>query len=523
MIFRLGVDVGGTMTDAVILDDKDHVMAKAKVPNSENIQDGIASAVRTVLQSSGVERADVALAMLGTTQVTNAIIERRGLAPVLALRLGAPATTGIRPLAAWPDDLAKFGRAHAQIVGGGHEFDGRTISRLDEGAIRDAARDARGRVAAVAVTGVFSPVSEDHEERAAEIVREEMGDIPVTLSHQIGSIGLLERENAAILNAMVNRVADRITETFGRAVREAGLEARLFLAQNDGTLMDLDAARRYPIFTIACGPTNSMRGAAFLSRQTDALVADIGGTSTDVGILHRGFPRESAVAVEVGGVRTNFRMPDLVSIGLGGGSVIRGKGERVTVGPESVGQAIVREGEAFGGDTATFTDAAVRLGYGPVGDPAKVRIGVDLARRAHERAMAMLVDALARLKTSAAPIPLVAVGGGSFTLPAVLEEISEIIRPEHYEVANAIGAAMAQVSGRVDRIYAMEGRRREDVLAEAESQARENAREAGADPESLVVVDIEEVPLSYLPGNATRVRVTVAGELLRQDVREARA
>lgn len=512
--YRLGVDVGGTMTDGVLLDEQDQVVSKTKVPNSDDIVNGIQSAIRHLLTVARVDPSQVRLAMLGTTQVTNAIIERRGLNRVLSFRLGAPATTGVKPLAAWPEDLAKFGGGLAYIVRGGHEFDGRPIAALDEREIATRAREARGKVDAVAVTGVFSPVDSGHEERVRTIVREELGEVPVSLSYQIGSIGLLERENATMLNAMVARVADRVVSMFHQAVRASGMRAALFLAQNDGTLMSLEYARQYPILTVACGPTNSMRGALFLTGLDHGIVADIGGTSTDVGILVNGFPRQSAVAVEVGGVRTNFRMPDLVSLGLGGGSIVRKTGAKVTVGPDSVGYRIVREGQSFGGSTATFTDVAVKLGYGPVGDPTLVRMSREDARVAYAVAMEKVVEAIARIKTSADPLPLIAVGGGSFALPEGLEEVSIIIRPPHYEVANAIGAAMAQVSGRVDRIFGMEGRRREDVLQEAETLAREDAVQAGADPDTLTVVDVEELPLSYLPGNAVRIRTTVAGTLL---------
>ncbi len=513
MSYRLGIDVGGTMTDAVILDTADNVVSKVKVPNSSDIVSGIQTAITHVLQTSGLPPQRISLAMLGTTQVTNAIIERRGLSRVLAMRIGAPATTGVKPLASWPDDLATWGRAHSVILRGGHEFDGRLIAPLDELAVAEACRKVRGTVDAVAVTGVFSPVSAQHEERAAAIIQEELGDVPTSLSHQIGSIGLLERENATILNAMVIQVAKRVVQTFSAAIRNSGISAALFLAQNDGTLMELDYAQQYPILTVASGPTNSMRGAAYLTGLTDAVVIDIGGTSTDVGILVRGFPRESAVAVEVGDVRTNFRMPDLVSLGLGGGSIVRETARGITIGPDSVGYKIITEGQVFGGHTLTFTDVAVSQGRGPLGDPGVLTLDEAFAQQAYQIAVNRIVDAIAQIKTNALPIPLIAVGGGSFTLPDALPEASHIVRPLRYEVANAIGAAMAQVSGRVDKIYNMEGRKRDEVLAEAEAAARAEAEAAGAAPDSLVLVDVEELPLSYLPGNATRIRLTVAGTL----------
>ena len=105
-------------------------------------------------------------------------------------------------------------------------------------------------------------------------------------------------------------------------MREAGIEAPVYISQNDGTLMSVDYCRQYPVATFASGPTNSMRGAAFLSGRTDCVVIDVGGTTSDVGVLVHGFPREAAVAVDIGGVRTNFRMPDVLPVGLGGGSIV---------------------------------------------------------------------------------------------------------------------------------------------------------------------------------------------------------
>ncbi len=102
--------------------------------------------------------------------------------------------------------------------------------------------------------------------------------------------------------------------------------------------MSIEYAVKYPIFTVACGPTNSLRGASYLSELTDAIVLDVGGTTTDIGVLVQSFPRESSLAVEIGGARTNFRMPDLISIGLGGGTIIRiEENGEFTIGPDSVG------------------------------------------------------------------------------------------------------------------------------------------------------------------------------------------
>ena len=169
---------------------------------------------------------------------------------------------------------------------------------------------------------------------AAAIFKEEAPEIFVTLSHEIGRVGILERENAAALNACLGEMAQRTVASLQEAIRSFGLDVPLYLSQNDGTLMEAEFAARYPVVTIASGPTNSMRGAAFLSDMQNGIVLDIGGTTTDGGALLNGFPREASVAINIAGVRTNFRMPDVLSIALGGGTIVHGSPP--SLGPESV-------------------------------------------------------------------------------------------------------------------------------------------------------------------------------------------
>ena len=229
---------------------------------------------------------------------------------------------------------------------GGHEFDGREISPLDPEEIRKAVLKMQEEgVEAVAVSGVFSPIDPSHEEQAADVIRQMAPELRVTLSHRIGRVGILERENAAALNAALSVAAERIIPRIRESIGKLGLDVPLYLSQNDGTLMDADFATRYPVFTIASGPTNSMRGAAFLSGVQNGIVMDVGGTSTDGGALVNGFPREASVSVEMAGVRTNFRMPDVVSIALGGGSIVETNPLRV--GPISVGHRLTRESRVF--------------------------------------------------------------------------------------------------------------------------------------------------------------------------------
>jgi N-methylhydantoinase A/oxoprolinase/acetone carboxylase beta subunit len=427
----------------------------------------------------------------------------------------------------WPARLVDAIAGRGYLAHGGHEFDGRQISPLDEDELRRHAADmAANGVRSVAVSSVFSPVNAEFELRAAEILAEELGpDLPVSLSHEIGRVGLLERENATIINAALRELAAHIVDALAGSVTGHGITAPLYLSQNDGTLMDVGYARRYPVATFASGPTNSMRGAAVLSGLGTCAVVDVGGTTTDVGVLTGGFPREATVEVSVAGIRTNFRMPDVLSIGLGGGSLVRGaersaSGTRIgtssdlTVGPDSVGYRLTERALVFGGDTLTATDIAVAAGRAEIGDPSLVaHLPRELVEAALERIAADVADVVDRMRISADPLPVVAVGGGSVLLPDEFPGLGAVHRPEHFAVANAIGAAIAQVGGEVDRVFAIEPGRRDAVVDEARQEAVDRAVVAGADPASVTIVDFDEVPIPYLPGNATRIRCKAVGDL----------
>lgn len=511
MSMRVGIDVGGTNTDAVLLDDDNTIVNSVKRPTTDDIESGVVAALTAVLTSH--DPSSVRLAMLGTTQCTNAIVQRRGLRRVGVLRIGAPATTSIPPLADWPDDLREAALADSRIIHGGHHFDGRQITPLDVDAIRQAAKDWSGEVEAVAVAGVFSPANPEHEQRAVEILRELL-DVPISMSYEIGSIGLLERENATVMNASLTGVAQRATRGFANALVSVGVQAAAYLSQNDGTLMTMAHAAEYPVLTVASGPTNSLRGGALLSGRPDAVVIDIGGTTADFGALIGGFPRESGVAAEVGGVVTNFRMPDLVSVALGGGTVVRGTGKGVRLGPDSVGHEVTTKALCFGGDTTTLTDVAVAMGHA-LGDPAAVRSALppELAHDALAAVRDLLSSALDRIRTSSQDVTVVAVGGGSFLVPDDLPGAREVLRPPHHEVANAVGAAIAEVSGEVDRIFQRDGRSRSSLVEQAQEEARARAIEAGAEASSVRDVDIEEIQLAYMSGDTVRIRARAAGAL----------
>ena len=506
---RIGIDVGGTNTDAVLIEN-DRVVDAVKTATTEDVTSGVTAALAGLLKrTAGAPGLDAV--MIGTTHFTNAVVQRRDLKPVAAVRIGLPATASLEPFIDWPDDLCAAVRAAWFMIEGGHEYDGRPIVPFDRKGMRDAAMKIRDQgLDSVAVTAVFSPLTAECELEAAAILREVIPNVSVTMSHTLGRIGLLERENVTGLNACLIDLGRRTTAAFRDALRQAGIDAPFFLTQNDGTVMLAEVAADNPVYSFASGPTNSMRGAAFLSRMSDAMVIDVGGTTSDIGCLVHGFPREANNVVEIGGVRTLFRMPDLLSLGLGGGTLVTR--DPLTIGPRSVGYRLLKEGLVFGGSTLTTTDIAVAAGLIDLGDRDRVRhLDKAFVAACVARAHQIVAEGVDRMKTDAAPVPLIAVGGGAFLVPKRIEGVSDVVQVEHRAVANAVGAAIAQVSGEIDQIFS--GLTRENAIAEAQKLAEQKATRSGADPKTLKLVEVEDLPLAYLPGNSLRVRVRVVGDI----------
>src|SRR5215211_633844 len=185
MSLRTGIDVGGTNTDAVLMDGLT-VISKIKTPTTEDVTSGITTALNHILETSGTATSQVAGVMIGTTHFTNAVVERRRLQPTAAVRLGLPATAALPPMVDWPVDLRETLGHHYYLCHGGHEFDGREISKFEPDEIKAAAADIRAKgITAVAVSSVFSPVNPNMEKEAAALIEAEVLGSSVTLSSEI--------------------------------------------------------------------------------------------------------------------------------------------------------------------------------------------------------------------------------------------------------------------------------------------------------------------------------------------------
>ncbi len=511
-MLRIGIDVGGTHTDAVLLQG-DSVLASAKALTSRDVSSGILDALEWILRHEPGIEGRIEAVMLGTTQFTNAVVERRELAEVAAVRIGLPSGRGIPPKTGWPEDISRSLGDHVYQLHGGYLYDGWPLAALDDREIDSLISELKARkLTAVAIASAFSPMNPAPEKQVARRIREALPNVRITESRGIGRLGIIERENAALLNAALLDFAARVVDSFEAAIRSRGLDCRFFISQNDGCLMDADFARRFPALTFASGPTNSLRGACKLSGLDEAIVVDIGGTTSDIGILRDGFPRESNIVIDVGGVRTNFRMPDILSIGLGGGSLVSDGGR--TVGPRSVGRELVTRGRVFGGDELTATDIAVAAGQAGIGDPARLgELEADTVAAADAEIHRMLNDGIEQMKPGGDPLPLVLVGGGAILVREPLAVASTMLTPEHSGVANAIGAAIARIGGEAERMISYERTPRRAAVSELTLAAEHNAESAGADPASLIVADIEETAISYMPGNVVRLRVKVTGDI----------
>lgn len=390
-------------------------------------------------------RAEPAAAQARAVTVTRAgpsVVAAPMLAPTACLRLSPTAADTAPPMAGWPAELRAAVGDHVFACAGGHTFDGRHSRGVDPAELDRVARRLRSaRIDAAAITSVFSPVNNAHELAAAARLGLGVPGLRVSLSHEIGTIGLFERENATILNASLGALAERTAAATTAQVAEAIPGARVYLAQNDGTAVELSFGRRYPVLGLWSGQACSIHGATVLSGHADCVVLRLDEQGCTVGLAHGGLARQTPYDTEAAGVPVSLRRAETVSVAA----------------PED-GAAVER---------------AVRA--------------VDPGRS----------------------LPVVLVG------PAVRRVPDRFpgIRPPYAAVAAAVGAARTWVGGVVDRIVSGDAIARAVATREAESLARARAVLAGAVDSSVRIVEAEELPVGYLPGDVVRLRVQAIGAL----------
>lgn len=332
----LGIDTGGTYTDAVLYDEAtQHVVAKAKSPTTHHdLAIGICGAIDAVLAAAHVNAQRIELVSLSTTLATNALVEGKGR-PVGAVIIGFDG-----------DVLERAGLGEALgddpaiILAGGHDPHGNSVAQLDTEALAREVTAVAGRVEAFAVTAQFSVRNPEHELLAAAIIRDRTG-LPVTLSHHLSArLNGPKRAVTAVLNARLISIIERLVRDTTSALADRGIDAPLMVVRGDGSLVSAAFVRERPIETILSGPAASLVGAAHLTGLTDAIISDIGGTTTDIAVLRGGMPSVSPDGATVGGHQTMVTAIAMHTHGLGGDSRVRhddrAVGAVLLIGPRKV-------------------------------------------------------------------------------------------------------------------------------------------------------------------------------------------
>jgi N-methylhydantoinase A/oxoprolinase/acetone carboxylase beta subunit len=346
MSLVIGLDTGGTYTDAALLDAASgQVLATGKaLTTREDLSIGLGGAIARVLdayvtgngqtsggQTGGGKPGDIGLVSLSTTLATNAVVEGVGGRVGLVM-------IGFDEAALERADLARaLGQDPVAFITGGHKPDGGVQAMLDRDALRHAAETFGDEVSAFAIAGHFATRNPEHEMAARDLLRELTG-LPITCSHELSSaLGGPRRALTAVLNARLINLLERLITATEAIMADQGLTCPLMVVKGDGSLLHSDFARTRPVETVLSGPAASLSGAAFLAGTDTALIADIGGTTTDIAFLQNGAPRLRAEGALVGGWQTMVEAAEIRTCGLGGDSevraVTRGRDGGVTLGP----------------------------------------------------------------------------------------------------------------------------------------------------------------------------------------------
>jgi len=380
-VYRLGVDVGGTFTDLLLIDERSGETFRTKTPSTpDDPSRAIIIGIEQICERVGIRPSDIARVMHGTTVATNAVLEHKGAHVGLLVTQGyrqilqiarSFVPGGLAGWIVWPKpeplvDLRDTYEVKERI--GAH---GEIVEQLDEAHLRGVIRKlADSGVEAVTVALLNSYTNDDHEQRVAALVREAMPDVPISISSEVlPEIREFERTLSTVVNAYVSPVVSRYVRNLDSEIRARGMDADLLLLRSDGGLASVEASAKEPVNLLLSGPAGGVTGAVWaakLSGLPNVLTVDMGGTSTDVSLIQGGVPR-IARETEVGHLSVRAPSVDVRTVGAGGGSIasVSALTKALRVGPESAGAVPGPAGYGRGGTQATVTDANVVLGYLP--------------------------------------------------------------------------------------------------------------------------------------------------------------
>ncbi|MDO9487250.1 MAG: hydantoinase/oxoprolinase family protein, partial [Sphingomonadaceae bacterium] len=407
MSYRLGVDVGGTFTDLLLLDQTSGAFWRHKTPSTPaDSSVGILAGVDAICASAGIAATEVEVFLHGTTVATNAVLEGKGA------RVGLIVTDGYRHIMqiarsfvpgglagwiVWPKPQPLAALEDTIEVGGRMDAQGREVRPLDEGAARAALEQLKVQgVEAITISLINAYLNGAHETRIGELAREIMPDVPVSLSHEVlPEMQEYERTLTTVANAAVRPVVSRYVRNLRDRLRSAGMAGKLSLLRSDGGLMSSEKSEEHPVSLLMSGPAGGVTGALWVAKNAglkNILTLDVGGTSTDVALIENLEPRRVRTT-EVGHLSVRASSLDVKTVGAGGGSIayVPELTRALRVGPQSAGAVPGPAAYGQGGALPTVTDANVVLGYLPenlLGGSFR------LDREAATRAVQTIADAL---------------------------------------------------------------------------------------------------------------------------------
>ena len=506
--YKIGVDIGGTNTDAVLVSENNEIVASCKILTSDPIEKSVVMAITQLLERQGL--ANIEAVFIGTTHATNALLEEKDLLPIGLIRIAGQrpdVTAGYT----WPKTLQSIVIKGQRTIAGGFECDGSEICRFDEKGARRAidellALGCKG----LAIVGSFSMLNSSHEKLVKAIIEDVVGTkFPITCSYEISGLGFLERENATILNTSLKYVMAKGFQNIQNALKELLPECPMYMVQNDQSAMTFDEACHLPILTIASGQTNSFVGASLLSGYKNALVIDVGGTSSDIGLVLEGMPKRSSHSTKIGGVHMQFSLPDTNSLAIGGGSIVTEEG----VGPLSVSKNLFKEALCFGGSTCTLTDLGVLLEALEIDGAKTVYFSREKALQHLKEIAGQVQRACVFMQEKYKGLPVLLVGGGAPIIAWALQRFSTLENVqtiEHANVANAFGAALCEFSATIDTVRPLKDNRHE-ILLDLKNEALLKALEKGAVKERVRITQIDITPIAYSKDNLSKIMIRACG------------
>ncbi|MED0673594.1 hydantoinase/oxoprolinase N-terminal domain-containing protein [Aneurinibacillus aneurinilyticus] len=451
-MLRLGIDVGKQRVDCIVMDEKMRMFYVSTRSVIKHPLSGMKEILEEMKQQ-GIRLSDIKQVIISASSEYEEGLRESEAVHVCAIRIGS-SQNSLPPFYEVTDIVRETVQLTCVELSGGHYVDGSPIQDLMMNEWNEKMdRAALPEHATFAVTSAFSPVNPEHEQTVAQWIQKKFGEgRAITLSYEFGSIGLMERENAAILNAALSSVIPSLFQNVKQVLRQYDIHAGIFLSQNDGFLMTYERTISYPIRTLHSRIANSLRGASLLAGREDCIVVIVENKRLYIGMVEEGIPKLRWSKRDIAGMYMHVHIPEVVMID----NIIHGASDEV---------------------------------------------------------LERVYQATQRFQPPYEPLPIVFVGNECSEIAGRFHEPwAEVIQPEYFSYASAIGACMAPVGGWIERMYWLsEGTGKTQVIEKAAAEAIKEAILAGAEERSIALQSVKVSPLAYVPNQALRIQVRAFG------------